>query len=118
RSDDLDLIALRGSNTAAIALEAVDLGPEWLLHPDAQQFCPAVRPAFLALQLGMSIGLARVALRSACDRAGEAHATVVPQAQMLAAEVERLAARLHAGLREDRFVADAPDLFRIRIRLA
>ncbi|THF67329.1 acyl-CoA dehydrogenase [Pseudothauera nasutitermitis] len=118
RSADLDLVALRGSNTAAIDVDAVDLGPEWLIHEDARTFCPAVRPAFLALQLGMPIGLARVALRTARERAGSAHAIVLPKVAEVSAEVEAQAAALHAGLADGRFVADAPTLFRIRIRLA
>ena len=36
----------------------VYLGRDWLLHEDARQFLPAVRPAFLGLQCGMAIGLA------------------------------------------------------------
>ncbi|THF65186.1 acyl-CoA dehydrogenase family protein [Pseudothauera rhizosphaerae] len=118
RSEDLNLVALRGSNTAAIDVDAVDLGPEWLIHPDARNFCPAVRPAFLSLQLGMSIGLARVALRTARELAGAAHGVVLPRVEEVSTELEALVGTLHAGLAAGRFLADAPALFRLRIRLA
>jgi len=118
RSDDLDLLALRGSNTAAIALTGVDLGPEWLIHADAQSFCPAVRPAFLGMQLGLSVGLARASLDTARRRAGAAHAVVLPRVE---AAAEQLAEQVHAvrsGLDDGRFVSDAAGLFRLRIGLA
>lgn len=62
RSADLRLLGLQCSNTAALDLRAVAVGRDWLLHDDARQFLPRVRPAFLGLQCGMAIGLARRAL--------------------------------------------------------
>lgn len=118
RSDDLDLIALRGSNTAAITVSAADIGPEHLLHEDARSFCPGVRPAFLSLQLGMSIGLARVALRTAAEQGQGAHRILLPRVAALADELENLAGRLRDGLANAHFVAEPAALFRIRIRLA
>lgn len=118
RSADLDLIALRGSNTAAIDVRAADIGPEHLLHDDARAFCPTVRPAFLALQLGMSIGLARVALRTAGAQGQGAHRVLLPRVAAVADELEHLVAQLRDGLAARRFVAEPAALFRLRIRLA
>ncbi|OFS31680.1 acyl-CoA dehydrogenase, partial [Achromobacter xylosoxidans] len=65
RSADLNLLALQSSNTAALDVRDVRIGPEWLIHPDARQYLPRARPAFAGLQCGLSIGLARRALRAA-----------------------------------------------------
>ena len=118
RSADLDLVALRGSNTAAIDVRAADIGPEHVLHEDARSFCPGVRPAFLSLQLGMSIGLARVALRTAAAHGQGAHSILLPRVGEVSAELEQLVDTVRAGLASRRFVAEPAALFRIRIRLA
>lgn len=118
RGDDLDLIALRGSNTAAIDVQAVDIGPEHILHEDARIFCPEVRPAFLSLQLGMSIGLARVALRSASTQGQGARRILLPRIDGISRELENLTGALRSGLADRRFAIDPAALFRIRIRLA
>lgn len=118
RSDDLDLLALRGSNTAAIDLEGVEIGAEALIHDNARAFCPAVRPAFLSLQLGMSIGLARIALRAAAAQGQGAHRILLPRIGALQAELDTLVTTIEEGLRDARFVAEPSALFRIRIRLA
>ncbi|ENO86086.1 acyl-CoA dehydrogenase family protein [Thauera linaloolentis] len=118
RSADLDLVALRGSNTAAIDIQGADVGPEHVLHEDARRFCPALRPAFLALQLGMSIGLARIALRTAAAQGQGTHRILLPRVAEASAELEGLAASLRDGLAGRRFEADPAALFRIRLRLA
>ena len=56
RSADLDLIALRGSHTAALSIEGLQIGPADVIHADANHFLPRVRPAFMGLQLGLCIG--------------------------------------------------------------
>ena len=65
RSADLNLMALRSSNTAAVKLQNVRIDPVDVIHADARQYLPAVRPSFLGLQCGMSIGLARASLDAA-----------------------------------------------------
>jgi alkylation response protein AidB-like acyl-CoA dehydrogenase len=64
REDDLDLIGLRGSNTAAVRLTDVALDDTFLVHSDAKAFLPQLRPAFLGLQCGLGLDLARASLRS------------------------------------------------------
>ncbi|HRO57954.1 MAG TPA: acyl-CoA dehydrogenase, partial [Burkholderiaceae bacterium] len=117
RKPDLELLALRGSNTAAIDVEAVEIGEADVFHEDGPSFLRAVRPGFLGLQCGMSIGLAKAALDTAAGCRADRH-VLVPQIdaarQALAATTEAL----YEGLRSGRFVAKAAPLFELRIRLA
>lgn len=118
RSADLDLLGMRSSATAALALQDVPIGPEHVLHAHAGQWLPQVRPAFLGLQCGMSIGLARRALAEAGAQAGPARQVL---REPLAELGRRLAAQertLREGLRGGAFHAQAAALFRIRIALA
>ncbi|WP_333902968.1 acyl-CoA dehydrogenase family protein, partial [Achromobacter insolitus] len=69
RSPDLPLLGLQSSNTAVLDVRGVRIGREWLIHADARQYLPQARPAFAGMQCGLSIGLARGALRAA-DQAG------------------------------------------------
>ncbi|WP_305123154.1 acyl-CoA dehydrogenase family protein [Roseomonas sp. GC11] len=118
RSADLELMAMRATNTAAITLDAAPVGAEHVLHEDAARWLPQVRPAFLGLQCGLSIGLARRALEVAQAQSGPARAVLrAPLAALearLAAEVQAL----YEGLEAGRFQAQAAPLFRIRIALA
>ncbi len=120
RSPDLSLLALQSSNTAALDVRGVRIGPEWLIHADARQYLPQARPAFAGLQCGLSIGLARRALRAA-EQAGQGQASrgILGQPlEALRAQVETLAERLISGVRSERFVAEPWRLFEIRIALA
>src|SRR5690606_35551219 len=56
RSDDLQLLGLQSSNTAAIRLDEVFLAEDWLLASDAPGYLKRVRPSFLGLQCGMALG--------------------------------------------------------------
>jgi alkylation response protein AidB-like acyl-CoA dehydrogenase len=117
RSDDLDLVALRGSNTAALRIDGVVLPDDHILHADAHAFLPAVRPAFLGLQCGMSIGLARAALRSA-QASGAARHGLAHEVDALQARLDHTVHALHQGLADGRFKTAAAPLFRLRIELA
>lgn len=120
RSADLSLLALQSSNTAALDVRGVQIGPEWLIHADARQYLPGARPAFAGLQCGLSIGLARRALQAA-GQAGQGQASrgILGQPlQALSAQLEDLTASLIAGVRSQRFVAEPWALFEIRIALA
>lgn len=118
RSADLDLIALRGSNTAALHIEALALDEGDVIAFDAPRWLPQVRPAFLGLQCGMSIGLTRASLREA--RARSVSAKAVLEAPIAAAEqgLAEAVAALQAGLADGRFMAAPVPLFELRIRLA
>lgn len=115
RSDDLDLIALRGSNTAALHFDAVELPAGYRIHADASAFLREVRPAFLGLQCGMSYGLARAAL----SRSRERQATVLDQAaEALEGQLDAVWQRLGQGVRAGEYVRSPRPLFEQRIQLA
>ncbi len=118
RSQDLPLMGLRGTNTAALEIRDVEVASARILAPDAPSWLPKVRPAFLGLQCGMSIGLARRALReaTACLGAGR-HVLAEPAAALSAALAERVR-DLAEGLRSGAFQAKPAALFHIRIALA
>jgi alkylation response protein AidB-like acyl-CoA dehydrogenase len=117
RSEDLDLIALRASNTAAVRLQGVELTEDWLIHAQARTFLPVVRPAFLGLQCGMAIGLARASLRAARDHLGTSRTILQDGLRALEDELETLGAALARGVDGGHFVDDAHRLFDIRIAL-
>lgn len=118
RSADLDLMAMRGTNTAAVDIRNVELGHDRILHVNATEWLPRVRPAFLGLQCGMSLGLARRAIR-------ETEARLKGSRDVLSAPCHELIQRLRGqetllrdGLHSGRFVEQAAPLFQIRIALA
>jgi alkylation response protein AidB-like acyl-CoA dehydrogenase len=118
RSANLQLIALRGSHTAAVRLEQVRAGADHVIAPEAPQWLARVRPAFLGMQCGMSIGLARTALdkasRVAAHGRGQLSVDIVTAQQRLA----ELTRELLDGVADGRFVAGAPAMFKLRIALA
>jgi alkylation response protein AidB-like acyl-CoA dehydrogenase len=118
RSDDLDLIALRSSNTAALRLEGAVLDARWQITADAPAFLVRVRPAFLGLQCGMSIGLARRALAAVADSSPAARAAVDDEAAQLARDLETLSKRLFDGVLHGTFLHSPALLFEVRIGLA
>lgn len=118
RSADLDLMAMRASNTAAIDLVDVSLAADHVLSEDARTWLPRVRPAFLGLQCGLSIGLARRCLDEAYGLCGAGrHILADPIrgcAERLAAATDEMAAGLLSGI----YAARAARLFELRIALA
>jgi alkylation response protein AidB-like acyl-CoA dehydrogenase len=118
RSADLDLIGMRATATAAIALREAPIGPEHLLHDHAARWLPQVRPAFLGLQCGMSIGLARRALAEAASQGGPAREVLRAPLEVLGERLAEQERALREGLRAGVFHAQAAGLFRIRIALA
>ncbi|MFV3371338.1 acyl-CoA dehydrogenase family protein [Pseudomonas sp. NY15435] len=118
RSDDLQLLGLQSSNTAALDFSAVDLPRDWLLHEDARQYLPRVRPAFLSLQCAMSIGLTRKALESVREHLSDRRSVLCEEQQRLADELDEKVARLREGLLDGAFLTEPARLFRIRIGLA
>jgi alkylation response protein AidB-like acyl-CoA dehydrogenase len=117
RSADLDLIALRGSHTAALAIEDLATGPADLIHADANHFLPRVRPAFMGLQLGLCLGLARASLAAAAQRAGAGRDVLAGPLEQQRRALELATATLHAGLADGRFLDQPQALFRLRLQL-
>lgn len=118
RSADLDLLALRGSHTAAITVQAVSVRGQDLITQNAAAWLPRVRPAFLGTQCGLSIGLARASLRAAQARGGESRPVLAGPLAETEAALNQAEAALLDGLADGHFVAQCAPLFRLRIRLA
>ncbi|MDH1011892.1 acyl-CoA/acyl-ACP dehydrogenase [Pseudomonas nicosulfuronedens] len=118
RSDDLQLLGLQSSNTAALDFAAVELPRAWLLHEDARHYLPRVRPAFLGLQCAMTIGLTRKALESVREHLSDRRSVLREEEQRLADELDEQVARLREGLLDSAFLTEPARLFRIRIGLA
>lgn len=118
RSADLDLIGLRATNTAAVALKDVRIDADRVIAADAHAWLPKVRPAFLGFQCGMSIGLARRSIAAAGEASGSGrHILAEPLAALGSAlRVEERA--LAEGLDTGAFETQPASLFRIRIALA
>lgn len=118
RSADLDLMGMRSSDTAAITLDQVRIGPERILAEDASIWLPQVKPAFVGLQCGLSIGLARRALAEAGKSAGAGRHVLGSAIAAAGARLDQAQAQLAAGLRERLFEQRAKPLFELRIELA
>lgn len=118
RSADLDLIALRGSNTASLSLDDAQLHESDLLHADANAWLPRVRPGFLGLQCGLSIGLARASLRAAAERQGAGRSVLEEPLRQAHLALEDATRKLREGLGDGRFLAQPAALFRLRLSLA
>lgn len=118
RSPDLDLLGLRSSNTAAVKLTAVQISPDDILHPNAPAWLPTVRPAFLGMQCGLSIGLARASLRAAHAQSAGMRGLLLERVEALQAELAAATAELEAGVLDRRFESAAAPMFKLRIALA
>lgn len=118
RNDDLDLIALRGSNTASVKLTQVPVTAADIISDNAPAWLPQVRPAFLGMQCGMSIGLARASLAQAALISQDSRNALTPRIKALKETLDTTTATLLAGVHDGRFVKEAPAMFRLRIQLA
>lgn len=118
RSDDLDLVGLRGTNTAALQIKEALVTEDDRITDDAPAWLAHVRPAFLGLQCGMSLGLARRSLAGADEGGPGASAALADEAAALHEQLHALAARLKSGVLQGEFVASPARLFELRIALA
>lgn len=118
RSDDLDLIALRGSNTASVKLAQVHIPAADIISDNAPAWLPQVRPSFLGMQCGLSIGLARASLAQAAQISAGSRNQLTPRIEALQAALATAVATLLAGVHDGRFKTQAPAMFRLRIQLA
>jgi len=118
RSPDLDLFGLRSTNTAAIGVTNARLLPGHVLSGDAVRWLPQVRPAFLGLQCGMSIGLARRAIYEAKSSSGAGRGALSATLGTVSTSLNDQKRALVEGVRDGVFRTAPADLFRIRIALA
>jgi alkylation response protein AidB-like acyl-CoA dehydrogenase len=118
RSEDLLLLAMRSTNTAAISLADVAIGADRILHPDARAWLPQVRPAFTGLQCGMSIGLARRSLAEAKASTSGGRGVLSDPIFELGRQLDHAENSLFSGLRSRAFETKAAPLFELRIAFA
>ncbi|VVE56699.1 acyl-CoA dehydrogenase family protein [Pandoraea anhela] len=118
RSDDLDLIGLRGTNTAALQMLDTPLTDDDRITDNAPAWLVRVRPAFLGLQCGMSLGLARRSLAGTHDSGPGARAAVADDVAALTEQLDTLTTRLKNGVAQGDFVDTPASLFTLRIALA
>ncbi|GAA5235665.1 acyl-CoA dehydrogenase family protein [Verticiella sediminum] len=111
------LIGLRGSHTAALALQAVAANAHAVLHEDLASALPAFRPAFIGLQCGLSLGLASACI-AAARAAGPLAGAVAQGLDACERELGSLYDELLAGLRSGAYATGPAALFRVRIALA
>jgi alkylation response protein AidB-like acyl-CoA dehydrogenase len=108
RSPDLELMALRGTNTAALRLTDVAITEDDLLAERAGAFLPRVRPAFLGMQCGLSIGLARAACAQAAARMGQGGHVLQQSLDETRGHLEQAVSALKSGVEGGDFV-EAPE---------
>jgi alkylation response protein AidB-like acyl-CoA dehydrogenase len=118
RSADLSLMAMRATSTAALKFNNVSITPDRILHINAGEWLPKVRPAFLALQCAMSSGVARRALSESTARLNRDRDVLSSSVSTLGTSLRAAEAALRDGLNAHRFVEYPAQLFRLRIRLA
>lgn len=116
RSDDLALMAMQGSATAALRFDDVALEQDGVIHPVARAFLPAVRPRFLGLQCGMALGLAERILDECRDRLSDGH-VLRDEWQALTRRYRQIRSDIYAGVESQRFVQQPGELFHLRIGL-
>lgn len=116
RSEDLPLMAMQGSATAALCFDDVALEKDCVLHPDARTFLPAVRPRFIGLQCAMALGLIERLHDECRDRLSAGH-VLQGEWQELTQRYNQLRASLYTGVETQRFVQQPGELFRLRIDL-
>jgi alkylation response protein AidB-like acyl-CoA dehydrogenase len=118
RSPDLSLLALNGSNTAALRFESTEVNEAFVLHRDARAFIAEVRPAFLGLQCGLAIGLAQKSLTIARAASAKRAATLRGRLEDTTARLSTQVSALYAGLEGGRFREAPAELFALKIALA
>jgi alkylation response protein AidB-like acyl-CoA dehydrogenase len=117
REPELDLLALRGTHTAALRLNSVATDESWQIHPQAKVFLPGIRPAFIGLQCGLGLGLARASLRAARHALDGAASVLGGELAALDAAADEYAKTLFAALDEGRLRERPRELLQLRLRM-
>ncbi|MCB5364113.1 acyl-CoA/acyl-ACP dehydrogenase [Pusillimonas sp. CC-YST705] len=118
RTEDLSLVGMQGTQTAALRLENCAIGEEWLIHKQANVFLPALRPAFLGIQCGMALGLAARAIEETLACRGAARAILEEEALALRDELSQRWLALINGIRDGEFLQSPAAMFETRIALS
>jgi alkylation response protein AidB-like acyl-CoA dehydrogenase len=117
REPDPDLLALRGTNTAALHLSDVVLDASWQIHPQACVFLPGIRPAFVGLQCGLGLGLARASLQAARAALDGRPSVLSGEIDALDADIAAYRQTLCAGLDAGSLGERPRDLLALRLRM-
>lgn len=117
RSLDHDLIALRGTNTAALKINDVTIDQSDIITLHARKWLPNVRPSFLGMQCGMAIGLARAAIAATKANAKGAITVLAEPIDLIESELNSAIIELHEGVDTGRFVTEPVRLFELRIQI-
>lgn len=118
RTDELQLVALQGSNTVGLVLDNIELDPDWILAEDAAQYLAQVRPAFLGLQCAMAFGLAEKALAEVEQALSGNRSILTAEWQAQKDKLHCLQQQLVDGLAQaDYFISHPKALFQIRIEI-
>lgn len=112
-----DLAGLRGTRTGSVRLDRVPATDDWLVDRDAKTFLPGLRPAFIALQCGWGVGLARACLRSARSAIGASPSILLPEIAQLEQAVEAYWSALSDRIDGDAFGGRTADLFAARLEM-
>ncbi|QPB42469.1 acyl-CoA dehydrogenase family protein [Rodentibacter haemolyticus] len=115
RSENLSLVALQGSNTAALRFENVELAPDWILSDNAETYLAKIRPEFLGLQCGMAFGLAQRSLSEVEKTLGSNRAVLKTEWETQKVALADLQQRLFNGLATGAFRQNPKAIFQIRI---
>ncbi|PWC13354.1 acyl-CoA dehydrogenase family protein [Brenneria corticis] len=116
RSEDLNLMSMRGSATAALDFAQVRLDRSAIVHSDAETFLPQVRPRFLGLQCGMALGLTRQVLENCRERLSRGH-LLYEEWRQLQRSYDDIQTQLLRGVSQERFTQRPAEMFRLRIAL-
>ena len=117
REPDLDLLALRGTNTGALRLADVPVDASWQLHPQARVFLPGIRPAFIGFQCGLGLGLARASLRAARQALDDAPAVLAGELAAADEALHAYEAALCTGLDSGALRERPGELLQLRLRM-
>lgn len=118
RSDDLDLIGMRASNTAALTVSGTVLDERHRITADARNWLVRVRPSFLGLQCGMSVGLARRALNATAQAGVTSRESIREELAGLESALAEQTVALKQGVLDGAFFERPAALFELRIGLA
>lgn len=118
RSDDLPLMGMCSSDTAALSLTEVRIPRDRIIASDARLWLSKVRPVFTALQCAMAIGVARRSLAEARGSRGAGREVLGPSIDQTAQELGAIEAQILGGLRNGSFDTAIEQLFELRIALA
>lgn len=116
RTEELDLIALQGSNTAALIFDKVKLNDDWILSHHAPLFLSQIRPHFLGFQFGMAFGLAERSLNEVENTLASNRVILQPEWEKQKQALTKIKQQLATGLvAKDSFIQNPKSLFKLRI---